>query len=165
MSTQYDTDNYEFEKRIGVRRPNGAKNLKRLKPWHRQAIAAHLAGVPSHLAGVPSQVIAARFRKRPSTISIILNDPLAQAEIDRARAMHEAEFEALYGDMVNVLRRNLQGKDDRNALKAAQLFIKEKERLQGLGKGQRSAEDVIAEILGRITLQQNVQVNVQQGDH
>jgi len=158
MSTQYDTDNYEFEKRIGVRRPNGAKNLKRLKPWHRQAIAAHLAGVPS-------QVIAARFRKRPSTISIILNDPLAQAEIDRARAMHEAEFEALYGDMVNVLRRNLQGKDDKNALKAAQLFIKEKERLQGLGKGQRSAEDVIAEILGRITLQQNVQVNVQQGDH
>lgn len=150
--TPYTQDQYLAEKASGERRSNGVKPLKRLRPWHRLAIAMHLDGRSN-------AEIASLVKKRQSTISIVLSDPLAQREIDRAQSAYEAEFNALYGKTVQALRSGLESQSTMAKLRAAQIFLKERERILGVDSSSRTAEDVIQEVLRRIP-GVNIQVNV-----
>jgi len=152
IPARYENSQYLVEKSTGERLPTGAKPLKRLKPWHKQAIALHIAGTPSG-------VVAKIFKKRPSTISILLGDPLAQAIIQRFQTLYNHEFHALHGKAVDAVRDGLECPDVDTKLKAAGVYFKEQEKREGKKKSERTAEDVIQEVMGRMSL--NIQVNVE----
>jgi len=148
----YSQEKYIAEKDEGTRLPTGAKPLKRLKPWHKQAIALHLIGQKSG-------DIAKMMSKRCSTISVLLGDPLAQKIIQRFQTLYDHEFHALHGKAIDAVRAGLDSGDEDVKLKAATVYFREKKERDGKQSSERTAEDVIQEVMGRINL--NVQVNVE----
>ena len=148
-------DRYSVEKRLGLRRPNGALKLKRLTARHMKIIALHIQG----LAG---EMIAQHLNCSYVTVSRILNDPLSVDFIARHAKDKEAEISALMGTAVQVVRTGMTDKDlpVTTRLKAVDRFTKLLSVTKGEEKTQ-TAEDVIAKMLERANfINSNIQINL-----
>lgn len=141
----YSSHQYQIERATGQRNPNGTRPLKRLSAVHRQMIQLHLSGLPG-------SEIAERTGKTQASVSRILNDPLAQREIDRVLRETDQEFAALYTQGVRVIREALdattvQNKPAHNTrLKAADMLLKAQGKYQD-SEGRETAEDVVKQIV------------------
>ncbi len=82
-------DQYHYEKIIGLRRSNGARNLQKLRPVHERIIAAFVSG----MSGVE---IAAQFRCSALTVYRILGDPLASSLTKEMGEHYREEFKQLF---------------------------------------------------------------------
>lgn len=161
MPVLRDTNNkplprYVSEKALGIRRENGAMKLKSLR--HK-----HLCIIGMHLQGMSLEGVALRMRCTVSTVSRILNDPLAQAILKRIYTDRQSEVEALGGKAVDVVRQALIGDHTINTkLRAVDKYAKIREVMLDKGRGSETAEDVIARMLagGNIVGEQNVQINI-----
>jgi len=150
----YSPTQYEEEKALGIRKSTGALKLKKLRPWHHTIIRMHLAGIPA-------KEISRLTGRNYAYIHIVLNDPLSQEHIRRAANLHEMHFGALYGNVVDGIRDGLQEEQPvRVRLRAAEIYLKEKERQDGKVDDKETAEDVVAKIVNAI----QVNVNVSTGD-
>jgi hypothetical protein len=146
---------YESEKRLGIRRENGALKLKRLTNRHMRIIGMHISG----LAG---EVIAHTMGCTVATISRILNDPLSQEIISRSYKDRQKEIDALAGKAIDVVRETLSDANAsrRERLMAVDKFAKLKDTIGHEDSGRQSAEDVIAKMLDRIGHIENLQINI-----
>jgi len=149
-SLMYNPIEYQEEKELGTRLPNGAKPLRRLSPRHIELVKAHLDGVSN-------KDLARIFNMTESTVSRILGDPLVSEIKKQHQENVSAEFDALYGKAVAALRDGLdEAQPAGTRLKAAKLFF-EQAAQRGLDE-QESAEDVAQRLLA---MQLNVNVNVE----
>lgn len=146
---------YEMEKANGERLPNGARIRKKLKPVHLEMIALHLEGVSN------SQ-IARKFKYTDSSISILLQQPLAKELIQRVLNDSRHRFNMLSHRVVDVLADGLKdGNDKGMQLRTIDRYHKMYSIL-GDESGKQTAEDVVQEILKRADkIQLNVEVNKQ----
>lgn len=145
-------EQYLIEKEDGTRNTNGSRKLNALTPQHEEMIAMHLDGMRN-------KDIAEYFDVTDSTISIVLNDPLAQAIVQSARKENEGRFAALYGKVVDVIEDAVSPNESIDIrLKGASVYLKES---GNTGTGEKeTAEDVVQKI---INLQINGDLVVQQG--
>jgi hypothetical protein len=144
------------EKVVGARRENGALKLKRLT-------ARHLRIIGAHLSGLSIEQVAAEQRVTISTVSRVLNDPLAKTLLDRVYKSREEELHALAGQAVAAVRDGLdKGQGVTTRLRAVKTYAQLREVLLPKGVVQESAEDVIQRMLAKGTIingDVNVQVN------
>lgn len=141
---------YDAQKDIGTRRENGALKLKRLRPFHKQVLALHLAAWPN-------EEIAKKLNRSPSWISSVINDPLSQEVLNNFEDLQEEEFKRLRLLANSALRDALlPHKNDSTRLRAARIFYQK----DGEAKGEKgeTAEDVMAKVLQNIEAE-NVQIN------
>lgn len=146
---------YEKEKRLGIRRDNGARKLKRLTRRHMDIITMHISGYSG-------TAIAALMSIRQSTVSLVLNDPLAQEIISAAYKDRESELTALTGRVVDTIRDGLdKNKDMRTRLAAVDKFAKVKAAIINKDETEDTAEDVAKRVLERANflMVQNLQIN------
>ena len=149
LPVRYDSAKYYLEKASGARLENGLPPLKRLT-------ARHIAILIEHLAGRRGYEIAEKHRVREPTVSRIIHDPLGQAFLKKRYNHVDQEFEALYGQAVNVLRDGLKNTNSmKDRLRAAELHFKKRGDFKEQNVVKETAEDVIQRILNL-----NVQVNV-----
>lgn len=139
----YDPEQYRFEKIIGRRLKTGAFPLKRLGTVHKNVIALHLRSLSN-------RDIALITGLNESTISRILNDPLAQEVIQLYLSGIDQELQGLAPMAVDALRSGLSSQDTDTQLKAADKFFKATGRYAKAEKGGESAEDVLARALARV---------------
>jgi len=146
---------YLEEKKNGARLPNGAKLLKRLTAQHKQMIL-------SHLSGVSNNDIAELYKRTAVSVSRILNDPLALAEISNLLEDVEKEFQALYPKSVERLREAMDAETlaktpaHTTRLKAIDIYYRANGKYRDADSGAESAEDVIARILANPLVQINI---------
>jgi transposase len=146
---------YLAEKRAGIRRENGALKLTRLTHRHYKIIGLHLEGKSI-------EEISNTLHLSYSTISRVLNDPLAQQILKRVYNHREEEIHALAGKAIEATREALTG-DYPVAVKlrGVDRFVKIREVMVNKEQGRESAEDVIARILSNAKfINSNVQINV-----
>jgi len=146
---------YVAEKFLGIRRTNGAMKLKRLTN-------RHLSIIGMHLEGHSLEVIANNMNCTFSTVSRILNDPLAQSILKRVYDDRKGEVHALGGKAIEVVREGLSEEQSIGTrLRAVDRFVKIRQTMIGDEGGEETAEDVIARMLDRATVlgDVNIQVN------
>ena len=145
---------YLTEKHLGVRRENGAMKLKKLTN-------RHLKIVGMHLEGASVEMIASNCNCTISTVSRILNDPLAQQILKRVYSDREGEVQALGGKALQAVRDGLDKQQPINTrLRAVSSYAKVREVMMPKDKGSESAEDVIARMLAAVQINGgNVQMN------
>ncbi len=146
----YIPEVYDAQRDIGTRRENGALKLKRLRPFHKQVLALHLAAWPN-------EEIAKKLNRSPSWISSVINDPLSQEVLNNFEDLQEEEFKRLRLLANSALRDALlPHKNDSTRLRAARIFYQK----SGEDKGEKgeTAEDVMAKVLANIEAE-NVQIN------
>ena len=132
---------YEIEKRVGIRRQDGSRNLRRLSSRHIRIIA-------KHLRGDSSESIALSIGCTVVTISRILHDPLAERLIESIFKVRQKELDALAGEAIDAVRTGLRQKGDtRTKLTAVDKYTKLREVMNKDSAGPETAEDVIARIL------------------
>jgi len=147
--TDYTTQVYEAQKESGERRPNGALNLKSLKPIHHKIINLHIQGLKNCQ-------IASEVKKTEATVSRILSDPLVVGMLDKAYEAEQVRLRSLTGKAIDAVADALDDQNKGMKLRGVDRFVKLHERI---GKGKRdeqTAEDIIANILN---LNLNVQIN------
>ncbi len=138
---KYNTEDYQYEKIIGVRKSTGELKLKRLKGVHRQMIGYHLRGMSN-------RDIAFVTGFSEIAISRVLRDPLAQAYIQEYLAGTENELASLMPMAVDALRDGLGPKvDPRTRLQAADKYFRATGRYAGGDASKETAEDVIKRAL------------------
>ena len=108
---------YELDKRVGKRDVSGRWQLQELKPKHCRMIAAHMEGV-SNIE------IAAMFDVTETTISRVLNDPLAQQLIKTLERGLTQELRGLLKLAIAALREAMSQADSDTKLKAIDRFEK-----------------------------------------
>lgn len=141
-SGNYNSGSYEDERARGIRQEgNGRQRLKKLRPVHKLIIKLHLLG--------KKQVeIAKQLNRDQAYISLILNDPLAQAEIERTNKDLDDEFRALYSDAIDAIRKGLNHENPDVRLRAADKYLKAHGKYQPEKEvSSDTAEDVIQRIL------------------
>jgi len=147
---------YITEKMLGDRRPTGAMKLKHLTNRHLRIIGMHLEGHSG-------EFIAQQMSCTISTVSRILNDPLAQTIIKRVFEDRKGEVHALGAKALEAVRDGLAPEQSLHTrLRAVDKYAKIRTVMIGEEKGDESAEDVIARMLGRMTVVNgdvNIQVN------
>ena len=137
---------YEVEKRVGIRRGDGSRNLRRLSNRHIRIIA-------KHLRGDSSESIGASIGCTVVTISRILHDPLAEQLITTVFKARQKEIGALAGEAIDAVRTGLRLKNDnRTRLTAVDKYIKLAEVINKDSSGPETAEDVIARMLERASI-------------
>lgn len=144
----YSSEQYQQEKATGHRLPSGALPLLSLSPFHIEIVKAHLDGVRN-------KDLADIFHLTESTISRILSDPLVIAIKSEHASATDAQFDALYSQAVNAIRRGLDADDPDLALKASSMFFKHAPSKAGGAPAGISAEDVARQLL----LSVNVTIN------
>jgi len=146
---------YVREKVLGLRRENGAMKLKRLTHRHMQIIGMHLEGQSI-------EQVAYNNRVTISTVSRVLNDPLAQQLLKQVYSDKESEIQALAGKAIGVVRDALIGDHALSLkLRAVDRYVKVRETMLSKEKGPETAEDVIARMLsGGNIIANNVQINM-----
>jgi len=144
-------EKYPIEKDLGLRRDNGARKLKELRPWHIQMAKMHMEGFSNN-------EIAIALRKQPVTVCVALGDPKVQALFAFGREGNAHEFKALEVKAIDAVRKGLREGGDLG-LKAATVWFKERDRQEIItGSGEDGAEDVISKIFAKI---ENSTVNIQ----
>ena len=134
---------YEVEKRVGIRRQDGSRNLRRLSNRHIRIIA-------KHLRGDSSESIGASIGCTVVTISRILHDPLSENLISTVFKVRRKEIDALAGEAIDAVRTGLRLKNDnRTRLTAVDKYIKLAEVINKDSSVPETAEDVIARMLER----------------
>lgn len=108
---------YELDKRVGKRDISGRWQLQELKPKHCRMIAAHMEGV-SNIE------IAAMFDVTETTISRVLNDPLALQLIQTLEKGLTSELRGLLKLAIAALREAMSQADTDTKLKAIDRFEK-----------------------------------------
>lgn len=148
---------YEEEKKNGTRRPNGATFLKRLTAKHKEMIKMHLSGLTNNN-------IAEAANRSYSSVSLLLSDPLALAEISRLLEDTEKEFQALYPKSVECIRDAMEANTIANTpahttrLKAVDIYYRANGKYRDADSGAESAEDVIERILALPAIQVNINI-------
>ena len=146
---------YLEEKRNGSRLPNGAKPLKRLNAQHKEILKMHLSGLSNN-------EISEQSGKTFVSISRIINDPLARAEIDRLLQDTQHEFTALYSKSIGRLREAMDAETmgklpaHTTRLKAVDIYFKASGKYVDNAHVGETAEDVIARILANPLIQVNI---------
>lgn len=136
---------YDMEKKLGVRRANGASKLKDLKPIHKQIIAMHLHGY--------SVIdIAGEVGQSENNIYHVLSDPLARALIETFSKRMDVELAAMEPLTIAAMRDALETSDIKDRLKAVDIFNKMtgryvKEDGPSGGFGGHTAESLVSEAL------------------
>lgn len=145
---------YAIEKLTGLRRENGAMKLKRLTHRHYRIIGLHLEGNSL-------EQISSSMHITFTTISRVLNDPLAQSILKRVYGHREEEIEALTGKAIDATRSAITGDHPIGMkLRGVDRLIKIREVMLSKDKGRESAEDVIARMLrGATFINSQVQIN------
>jgi hypothetical protein len=104
---------------------------------------------------MPAKDIAELSGYAPLTIYRILADERVNVIRQQMLEGVQQEFEALYSQVVDILRKKLNSMDETIQMQAVNSFFREKERLQGKKGGEGlTAEDIVKHIL-----QVNIQVN------
>lgn len=128
------------------RSPNGGNvTLKKLKPIHFKIIAMYCSGLK--VAEIASQTGYA-----PPRVSQILADPLAKQAMEIMFADLDRDFQAMYSDVLQVIRDGLNDKDPNVRLQAAEKWLRAHNKMGSKGNelaGDKAltAEDVIAKLL------------------
>lgn len=147
---------YLTEKRIGMRRENGAMKLKRLT-------ARHYGIIGRHLEGKSLEQICQECHVTISTASRILNDPLAKGLLAKVYGHREQEIHALAGQALQATRDALDpGKDIGTRLRGVDKFVKIRETMIDKEKSRETAEDVVASILEKAQINGTVNIQVNQ---
>ncbi len=136
----YDPEKYKEDKRLGVRRENGAANLKKLKPIHRQVFALHMSGRPNTEI---SDALGLDYTR----VSMIINDPLMQTLIAQANDDLDGELRALFPMALDTLRKGMNSGDLKVGLKASDQFFRTQGKYRQSDERDQTAEDVIRDIL------------------
>ena len=151
---EYNSTQYESEKRTGVRRANGARKLKKLSN-------KHLAIIAQHLDGKSGEDIATAMGIRVVTVSRILNDPMVKQLTGRIFTDRQMELDALAGKAIGVVRQGLDEGTMREKLAAVDKYAKLKDTIGAEETSADSAEDIVSKIFkGSSTETLNVQINV-----
>jgi hypothetical protein len=155
---KHDVAVYAKEKRIGVRRANGARKLKKLSSRHMKIISLHLKGSSG-------EEIAQTIGCTVITVSRILNDPLAKDLLSRIYEDRRAEIDALAGDAIDVVRQGLQGDHSiREKLTAVDKFTKLKDSIGKTEDEQMTAEDVIQKLFNTMSVEGDLNVQINTGE-
>lgn len=147
---------YAIEKAIGKRRENGASKLKRLTNRHYNILALHLAGKSL-------EDICSLLRVSYTTVSRVVNDPMAQSVLKRVYNHREEEIHALAGKAIAVTRAAMNDDAMGTRLKGVDRFLKIRETMLGKDDGRESAEDVVTRILENAKIMGNVNIQVNNG--
>ena len=147
--SDYTAQVYEAQKESGERRPNGALNLKSLKPIHHKIINLHIQGTKNC-------DIAHAVGKTEATISRILSDPLVVGELDKAYEVEQMRLRSLTGKAIDAVEDALDDENKGMKLRGVDRFVKLHERIGKGKKDEQTAEDIIANIMN---LQLNVNIN------
>ena len=151
---EYNSTQYESEKRTGVRRSNGARKLKKLSN-------KHLAIIAQHLDGVSGENIATKMGIRVVTVSRILNDPMVKQLTGRIFTDRQMELDALAGKAIGVVREGLDDGTLREKLAAVDKYAKLKDTIGAEQSSADSAEDIVDRIFKGVSTENlNVQINV-----
>jgi hypothetical protein len=141
---------YAAEKLYGIRRQTGAAKLKRLTTRHYHIIARHLSGERA-------ESIANGMGLSLTTISRVLNDPLAQDILKRSYKDRQAELDALVGEAIDSVRHAFQNGSTSERLAAVDKYTKLKQAIAPETNPMATAEDYARAI---VQGNQNVQVNI-----
>lgn len=131
---------------IPRRAPNGGNTtLKKLKPVHFKIIAMYASGLKVG-------EIAQQVGYTPVRVSQILGDPLARRTMEIMFEDLDRDFQAMYTDVLQVIRDGLQDKDINVRLQAAEKWLKAHGKAGGTSRAEESdksltAEDIIAKLL------------------
>ena len=131
-------DEYHYEKLIGLRRSNGNKNLKKLRPVHERIIAAFVSG----MTGVE---IAAQFRCSAMTIYRILGDPLASSLTKEIGENYREEFKQLFPLVYLAVKDGLNSGSAKIRLSAVDRFARINRMIDG-----DSGEDAVESHVKRV---------------
>lgn len=142
---------YDREKIAGLRRETGARKLNRLSNRHLNMIAMHLSGMSG--ADI-SQAIGCT----QSTVSRILNDPLAQEVILQTYRDRQQELDALTGSALEALRNALKHGSGSEKLAAIDKLVKLKQAIAPETNPMETAEDFARAIVEKADTV-NVQIN------
>lgn len=120
---------YNYEKLIGLRRPNGVRNLKKLSRRHKEIIAQFLSGM---------SIIDIAFFHDISYQLVwqVLEDPLAQEYIDAVAASRKAEFNSMLALVNDTIRDGLESPGITNRLKAVDRWAKVHRVINGTNEGE-----------------------------
>lgn len=156
LATLPQTQRYLMEKRVGIRRENGSAKLSKLTARHYKIIGLHLEGKSLEQICVECHVTI-------STASRVLNDPLAKSLLAKVYGHREQEIHALAGQALQATREALSPeKDIGTRLRGVDKFVKIRETMIDKEKGRETAEDVVAKILEKATINGDVNVQVNQ---
>lgn len=133
----YDVAQYQAEKAQGQRLPNGAKPLGKLT-------GKHLRIVNLHMAGLKGGEIAAALNLTPSRVSIILNDPLTQAEIGKRFVETDRE---MFARATKKIDESMDNSDPAIALRAAEMVWRSRGKFEKKEVDRPTAEDVVTRML------------------
>lgn len=142
---------YYRDKQEGIRRANGALNLKRLT-------GRHVAILKLHLLGHTNTAIADHMRISAARVSSIIHDPLAITFLEKCYNDTDKEFEALYGSSVDVLRSAMDSVRVADQLRAVDIYYKKRGDYSDNTGGGDTAEDVVKRV---INMQLNVNIDGQ----
>lgn len=144
---------YQKEKQNGTRNPDGSVRLKKLNARHRKLAQMVAEGCKLHEIHLETGYTYAR-------ISSLKKDPLVKQEIDRLVESHKDRIEGLFGKSVDAVADSLDpisaSIDQR--LKGVDRYIKLREQVVKERGGNRTAEDVIGQIInngGTVNVQNN----------
>lgn len=128
---------YEQEKLSGVRAPSGAVRLKELS-------GKHLRAINMHLAGAKGAAIAAALDMTEGWVSVVLNDPLSQAEIHKRFVDTDNE---MYARATGVIDRSMDSEDPVIALRSAEMIWRSRGKFEKREPVRTTAEDVVQKML------------------
>jgi hypothetical protein len=145
---------YLVEKKLGLRRDNGAAKLKRLT-------ARHLRIIGARIAGDSLQKIAMEQGVTIATASRVLNDPLSQNLLKKVYGDQQDQIQALGAKAIAACAEALH--DDQTMgtrLRGVAAYTKIREVMLPKDKGTESAEDVIARMLANGSFVNNGTINI-----
>ncbi len=122
-------------------------------PMRWKAIVAY------HLAGYTLKEIAELTGYHYTYISILLHKPAVQHYRQQLLATTEQEFEALFSDVVAVIRKGLASPDEAIRLSAAEKWLKAHAKYGG-GAKSTEGDSVTAEDVVKLILNGPTQVNI-----
>lgn len=151
---------YEEDKALGRRLANGAKPIKKLNVRHRQLIALFLEGYSNN-------DVALILKMTPSRTSILRNDPLIAAVVNRHIEDADAQLAALFPKAVQKVSDGLDSPDPAVYLRASdQLFKTQAKFKEAATTGpQVTAEDVARQVIkvkgeAEITIEKGTRLSV-----
>ncbi len=136
---------FNWNKVLTKKRKLRENGLKHLTPLHKHIITYHSRGI-SH------REIAAILQVTEQECSIVIRDPLAQAELKLLYEGYEQELIALLPVAIEAIRSGLLNNDVKLALNAADKLFKATGRYGRPISGQDTAEDVIQRVLATVAV-------------
>lgn len=114
--------------------------LKKLNNKHKQIISMALQGESR-------ETVAEAIGCTPNYVSMILRQPLAKAYIEELNSYLDTKMVGLYEKSIDAIDRGLGSKNGQVSLAAAKLALQATGKLQPSKEAERTAEDVVANIL------------------